>query len=147
VPVRGRVTLQFDRAAARRIGTAEASRLVGDCLRKIFNRANVLTPVDTGNLRGHNRKSGPRRQAPGVRGEVYNDAEYAAAVHDGAPAYTIRPKRVKGRNGRPAMLRFEVGGQVVFARSVRHPATKGRPWLARAGREVAAREGFSWTAG
>lgn len=135
----GRFTLRLDHPAAKRIATNEAYRLVGDCTRRIFNRGNVLTPVDTGTLRAGNQMA-VSREAPGARGWVYNNVKYAAAVHDGSGPYVIRPRRGKA-------LKFEVGGRTVFARSVRHPGTRGRPWIARAGREVAAQTGFSWTAG
>lgn len=135
----GRFRLTLDHAAAGKISRDEAFRLVGDCTRRIFNRANVLTPVDKGLLRAGNQMA-VSRAAPGARGWVYNNTEYADAVHEGSGPYTIRPK--KGR-----ALKFEIDGQTVFARSVRHPGTRGRPWIARAGREVAAGTGFSWTPG
>lgn len=135
----GRVTARVDRAQAQRVGTDYAVILVADLTRQIFNRGNVLTPVDTGNLRAHN-KLRVARMPPGARGEVYNDADYAPAVHNGSGPYTIRPKRKK-------VLRFVVGGQTVFAKSVRHPGTRARPWLARAGEEVARKNGWTWTPG
>jgi hypothetical protein len=135
----GRITLRVDQGAANRIAADHAYELVTDVTRQTFNRANVLTPVRTGNLRAHNRMTA-RREAPGARGWVFNDASYAPPVHDGSGPYTIRPRRRQA-------LRFEIGGRVVFAKSVRHPGTRARPWLARAGREVAAANGFSWTPG
>ncbi len=135
----GRISLTIDRPATHKIGVDEAYRLVADNTRRTYNRANILTPVDTGNLRVHN-KMNVKRTANGARGEVYNDADYAAAVHFGSGPYTIRPKKRK-------VLKFEVNGQTVFARSVRHPGTRARPWLARAGREVAAQTGFVWSVG
>lgn len=135
----GRFRLSLDRARTDKIGRDTAYRLVLDCTRRTFNRANVLTPVDTGTLRAGNQMA-VARQAPGAVGWVYNNVQYADAVHDGSGPYTIRPKRGKA-------LRFVVDGQVVFARSVRHPGTRGRPWITRAGRETAAATGFSWTEG
>lgn len=135
----GRVTARVDRAKAQRVGTDYAVLLVADLVRQILNRGTVLTPVRFGNLRAHN-KVRVARVAPGARGEVYNDADYAEAVHNGSGPHTIRPRRKKA-------LRFVVGGQTVFAKSVRHPGTRGRPWLARAGEEIARREGWTWTPG
>lgn len=135
----GRITVKVDQGAAREVATAYALVLVTDVTRQVFNRATVLTPVRTGNLRAHNKQRVAAR-SPGAVGEVYNDADYAPPVHDGSGAYTIRPQRAKA-------LRFVVGGRVVFARSVRHPGTRARPWLARAAREVAAQEGFRWEPG
>lgn len=135
----GRVSLRVDRSTLDRLGGDAAYRLVGDTTRRVFNRANVLTPVDTGNLRAHNRMTFARRP-PGARGWVFNDADYAEAVHNGSGPYVIRPRKGKA-------LRFVVDGRVVFARQVTHPGSRGRPWLARAGREVAAQSGFAWTPG
>ena len=135
----GRIRLELDRPATEKIAKDEAYRLVGDCTRRVYNRANILTPVDTGNLRAGNQMR-VSRKAPGAQGLVYNDVDYALAVHNGSGPYTIRPRKGKA-------LKFEIGGQTVFARSVRHPGTKGRPWMARAGREIAAKTGFTWTAG
>lgn len=133
----GRFTLRLDKARTERVGKDEAYRLVLDCTRRTFNRANILTPVDTGNLRAGNQMN-VTRGAPGARGWVYNNIDYADAVHEGSGPYVIRPKNGKA-------LKFEVGGRTVFARSVRHPGTKGRPWIARAGRETAAATGFAWS--
>lgn len=133
----GRFTLRLDKGQANRIAKDEAYRLVLNGTRRTFNRANVLTPVDTGNLRAGNQMN-VSKQAPGAVGWVYNNVNYADAVHDGSGPYVIRPRKGKA-------LKFVVDGQTVFARSVRHPGTKGRPWIRRAGREVAAATGFSWT--
>lgn len=110
--------------------------LVTDVTRQSLNRAIVLTPVDTGNLRGHNNMN-VRVLADRVVGEVFNDANYAAVVHDGSGPYIIRPRRRKA-------LKFKVGGQTVFARKVHHPGTRGRPWIARAVQETAVPQGFVW---
>ena len=62
---------------------------------------------------------------------------YAPMVNDGTRPHIIRPKRAQA-------LRFRVGGRVVYARVVRHPGTKARPFLDRALREVAAVSGYSF---
>jgi hypothetical protein len=135
----GRVTLQVDQSAVNRLASDQAVLLAADVVRQILNRATVLCPVRYGNLRGHH-KVRLARVPPGARGEVYNDAEYAEVVHEGSGPYIIRPKRKKA-------LRFVVDGRTVFAKQVRHPGTRGRPWLARAGEEVARREGWRWDPG
>ena len=140
------VRVHVDQPAAHRIAMDHATFLVTDVTRLTFNRAQILTPVDTGNLRSHNRMR-VNREASRVVGEVFNDAEYAAAVHNGSGPYEIRPKKRRGRRGRPAALRFQINGQVVYARRVRHPGTKGRPWLQQAVLDVAVPRGFVWTPG
>lgn len=135
----GRATLRVDRSAANRVATDEAVYQVANWVRLTQNRATILCPVRFGNLRGQH-KVRVARMPPGARGEVYNDADYAEAVHDGTPAFDIRPKKKKA-------LKFEVGGRTVFAKKVHHPATRGRPWLARAAQEVSAQTGFRWEPG
>lgn len=60
-------------------------------------------------------------------------------VNDGTRPHLIRPKNAKA-------LRFRVDGKVVYAKVVRHPGTRARPFLDRALREVAAARGFSFRA-
>lgn len=71
-------------------------------------------------------------------GEVFNDANYAEDVHDGTTAHLITARRKK-------VLKFSVGGETVYARSVWHPGTRPRRWLMTAGGEVAAAGGYRWT--
>lgn len=51
-------------------------------------------------------------------------------VHDGTQPHQIRPRRAGG------MLRFEVGGRIVFARVVNHPGYRGDDFLTRALRDA-----------
>jgi hypothetical protein len=83
--------------------------------------ANVKrrTPVKTGNLR---RTITSRVERPGVRGVVGTNASYARPVHEGSRPHTIRPRRAR-------VLRFKKGGETIFARFVRHPGTRGQPFL------------------
>ncbi len=145
-------TLNLDVAQCQAISGDYAFQLVTDTTRRTLNRAIVLTPVRFGNLRGGNRHRVLRRSVSVTTGEVFNEIEYAAAVHDGSKAYTIRPKRKwartkpkRGGKRRRASLRFVVNGEVVFAKSVRMPARRGRPWLLRALREVAGPDGYRIT--
>lgn len=57
------------------------------------------------------------------------DVNYAEFVNDGTRPHIIRPKNAKA-------LRFRVGGQVVYARVVHHPGTRGTRFLDRALRDV-----------
>ena len=127
-------TLTVDHADINRVALTEAQRSVTDTTRRVLNRAIALTPVDTGTLRAHNQMR-VRVQGTMAIGEVFNDTEYALAVHDGTRAHTVRPVRAKA-------LRFTVGGRVVFAMWARIPARRGRPWLYRALVEIAVPEGY-----
>lgn len=146
-----RAKLDLNRGAINQIGLREARRKVTDMTRATFNRANILTPVDTGNLRTHNSQ---RVYQAGlvVYGEVFNLAEYAAAVHNGTRRHTIYPKTRPVQIGtnsaglpiyRSGVLRFKAGGRTVYARHVTMPARKGRPWLVNAMVQTAPRYGFT----
>jgi hypothetical protein len=130
-------TLRVDHAKLQSVGMDEARKRVRRVMRGTFNRSQVLCPVDTGNLRATGRLE-PIVQLGGlIRGGVRYDADYAAAVHNGRRALTIRPRRPGGK------LKFTVGGRTVYARQVRQPARAGRPFLTTALAEVASREGFT----
>lgn len=129
-----RVRLEFNDNAVNRIGMDEAERRVVDVTRAIYNRANILTPVRTGRLRSANQFR-TYRAGLTYRGEVFNNVDYAAAVHNGAKPRRIVPRRAKA-------LRFRAGGRVLFRASVLWPGTKPRPWLATAMIQVAPRHGF-----
>lgn len=64
---------------------------------------------------------GPR----GLQGVIVCDHPAVRFVLDGTRPHLIRPRRAKA-------LRFEVGGEVVFTRLVRHPGTRPNPFLQRA---------------
>jgi hypothetical protein len=118
-----------------------ARTLVNRVIRRTHTRSQILVPVDTGNLRASGQMNPATDRGSRVIGGVVYTAEYAAAVHEGRRALTIRPRRPGGR------LRFTVGGRVVYARQVHQPARAGRPYLAQALREVAPPEGFRVTIG
>lgn len=112
-----------------------ARKIVRKVTRRTFNRSQILCPVDTGNLRASGSMTlGDRGSL--VVGRVEYTASYAAAVHEGRRALTIRAKG-------GGYLRFVVDGKVVFARSVHQPARRGRPFLRDALLEVAAQEGLT----
>lgn len=133
-------TLRINRATMTGVGMDEARKAVNRVVRRTFTRSQILAPVDTGLLRASGRMTLGRDRGALVIGGVEYTANYAAAVHEGRRALTIRAKG----NGR---LKFTVDGRTVYARSVRQPARAGRPYLATALREVAAQEGFAVTIG
>jgi hypothetical protein len=132
---RAEITLSLNLPSINQVGMEQARRLVADMTRATFNRANVLTPVDTGRLRVGNNM---RLWSAGLvaYGEVFNHVEYAAAVHNGA-----RPRIIVPRTKRA--LKFVVDGQVVFASKVNWPGTKAQPWLQNALVQTAPRYGFA----
>lgn len=80
-----------------------------------------MAPVRTGRLK----RSIYMRQ--GLRGRVQyvqvgSDVKYAYDVHEGTRRHTI--KATPGR-----LLRFNVGGRVVYAKKVNHPGSKARKYL------------------
>jgi hypothetical protein len=130
--------LYLARAELHGVGMAEARKRVARVTRRTLNRSAVLAPVDTGHLRSTGQmRLGVRGST--VVGEVEYTAEYAAAVHNGRRALTIRPTRTGGR------LKFQVGGKTVYAKVVHQKARAARPFLTTALREVAAQEGFRYT--
>lgn len=128
------VELRINRSALQQVGMNKAETLVKRTTRRVFNRSQILVPVDNGILRA---SGGWRtfRVARSWRGEIEYTARYAAAVHNGRRALTIRAKG-KGR------LRFVVDGRVVYARSVHQPARPARPYLGLALYQVAFPAGF-----
>ena len=101
---------------------------------KVLNRAKVLTPVDTGNLRASHQfkiKHGSTR----IVGEVFTKVKYALPVHEGRRALVIYPKTKKA-------LAFRWHGQQYVRKWVHQPARHGKPWLRDALREVATSEGY-----
>lgn len=79
-----------------------------------------FTPVKTGALRA----SIGSRQQGALGWKISSSLTYAPMVEEGTRAHTIRPRGGK-------FLRFTVGGSVVYARSVRHPGSKGAKMFAR----------------
>lgn len=134
-------SLRVNRPALHGEGMDVARKAVNRVIRRTYTRSQVLVPVDNGPLRASGKLDLASDRGSLVIGGVTYTIEYAAAVHEGRRALTIRAKRPGGR------LRFTVNGRTVFARQVHQPARAGRPYLAQALREVAAQEGFTVTIG
>ena len=143
------------------------TRYVMRQVRAIRNRAVLLTPVDTGNLRASITTAVSSPLAGGglvIEGRVGTAVEYAYTVHEGhpamsvvVPAHTVRAHtrkahRVKatraeptGRQKRGTITRraYSVGAHQVKTHTVAQhwrtmPARAGRPFLRRAMEEVMA---------
>lgn len=115
-----------------------ANRYVNQRAIRAVELANAMTPSRGGNLRRHNKKTGTLNRGP-YRAEVsvYNDAPYAAAVHEGTLGKRIRPKNsdampipvVPGLPRNLVVKNFPVGP------NFRKKFVKGQrsqPWLQRA---------------
>ncbi|PSK57995.1 hypothetical protein B0E38_01840 [Streptomyces sp. 111WW2] len=61
----------------------------------------------------------------GLQGVVTNDHPKVRFVLDGTRPHLIRPRRARA-------LRFTVGGDIVFAKLVRHPGTRANNFMGRA---------------
>lgn len=133
-------TLRINKATLTGVGKDEARKRVNRVVRRTFNRSQILVPVDNNVLRASGRPILGRARGALILGGVEYTARYAAAVHNGRRALTIRAKG----NGR---LKFVVDGRTVYARSVHQKARKARPYLAQALREVAPQQGFKITIG
>lgn len=129
--------IRLDRADLSRTLQGASRRELEISARQVMNRAKVLAPVDTGRLRASIRIESRRTFTFRSVYTVGSDLEYAAAVHDGTRPHQIRPKTARA-------LRFRIGGRIVYARVVNHPGTRGKPFLDRALREVAAQRGYSF---
>lgn len=126
--------IELNEAELNRQAQAIARRRMRSLQRRIANQARQDVPVRTGNLgrrikEGDIQTVGPRT----VHGSVLDTADYALYVHEGSRPHLIRPRTAKA-------LRFEIGGRTVFAKLVRHPGTRARPFLRNAGTRVAAAE-------
>lgn len=104
---------------------------VAEKLREIATRQGNV-PFDKGDLR----KAHVVEPSGTEDAILAANAPYARAVHDGRPALTIKPKRKKA-------LAWKGGRHP--AKSVKQPARKGNPWLARAVDELE-REGLDFLA-
>jgi hypothetical protein len=133
-------SVRVNGSAATTAARAVAGEVVVRTTEEIRSLAVAGCPVGRGS--GHQRlkdQHGVRiaMEATRVVGQVVNTAPHAAVVHKGSRSHAIT-----ARNAR--VLRFTVGGEVLFRRTVNHPGTTGRPWLAQAAQVVAAKSGYRW---
>ena len=110
------------------------ARKAASITRRIVAQARQNAPVRTGNLARSIEPdpiqfAGPFRVETGVTAH----ANYAAAVHEGTRPHVIRPRTA-------GALKFQLGDRTVFAKSVQHPGTRGRPFLRNAAEQVAREE-------
>jgi hypothetical protein len=155
--------IELDNAHVLAVGISLAAPNVASVTRRTMNRAEVLSPVRTGNMRAsHSMTMRVRRTS--VTGRVEVAAKYAEFVHGGTKAHNITANRVnalafrwermggvqtfvpkKGLAKGPTGLRKskKKGVHFYIAKGfVRHPGTKARPWLFKALKEVATLENY-----
>ncbi len=132
--------------ASTRYNEAAAAQLAGDTCQDLVTAfvndgttyATMRTPVRTGRLRAANQGEVDAPTAYRCEGRMINRTAYALDVHNGTRPHVITPKRA-------SVLRFEAGGEVVFAARVNHPGTAPRPFLAEGAAAAAATHNFTFT--
>ena len=117
--------VRLDRGQLARVIQGEARRTINERAQQVLNRAKVLAPVDTGRLRASGKIRYSSLFSFRPKATVIFDTDYAAFVNDGTRPHVIRPRNKQ-------VLRFTVGGRVVFAKVVHHPGTRPNPFLDRA---------------
>jgi hypothetical protein len=149
--------IELDNAQVLAVAMGQTSPMVARTTLRVMNRAEILSPVDTGNMRAsHSMTMQVSRTT--CTGRVTVGAKYAEMVHGGTQAHYIRATRAnalafrwgrmggiqtfvpkKGRAKGPTGLRKGKKGVVFYIAKgyVRHPGTTARPWLYRALKEVA----------
>ncbi|MHC1624033.1 MAG: HK97-gp10 family putative phage morphogenesis protein [Candidatus Methanospirareceae archaeon] len=101
--------------------------LLEDLQDRIYEAARKNVPVRTGLLRSSIEKGGFGNVLYVSMGNAR--AYYAPFVEYGTRPHVIYPRRAQA-------LRFEVRGQVIFAKYVRHPGSKPRHVMRRSTEEV-----------
>lgn len=107
------------RLLRRRGGPAE--RRLRERTRQVAGIAAAGAPGSMGSYVDWRVEEGPR----GLQGVVTCDHPAVFYVLDGTRPHIIRARRAK-------YLRFEVGGQVMFRKMVRHPGTDPNDFMGRA---------------
>jgi len=135
MPKRGAIEFKISRREMDRVtknmgkyGDGVRRRLkhaVEDTLLAVQREAVRLVPVKRGNLKRTIRpdKIGSYEGRILVGGQ--NDVDYASDIEYGTKAHTIEPVNA-------TILRFKVGGQIVWAKKVNHPGTAAQPFMAPA---------------
>jgi hypothetical protein len=90
--------------------------------REVEGFARQRVGVKTGELKRSIGSRVVRSHKGGYSTEVFASAPYALFHHSGTRPHIIRPRNA-------SVLRFEVGGSVVFAKRVWHPGFRGNRFL------------------
>lgn len=127
--------VRLDRGQLGRVIKGESRKALRLRAPQVLNRAKILAPVDTGRLRASGKISYSGLFSFRPKATIVFDVDYAQMVNDGTRPHAIRPKNA-------SVLRFVVGGRVVYAKVVHHPGTRANPFLDRALREVVGGRGW-----
>lgn len=127
--------IRVDQADLRRVIRGASLRELENTGRRVVNRAKILCPVDTGRLRASIKGRTSRTWTLRPQFTISTNVDYAEMVQNGTRPHTIRPRTKQ-------VLKFNVGGQTVFAKVVHHPGTRARPFLDRALAEETAGRGY-----
>lgn len=139
MPAQVRIEYTYFRGNAQALAENVCESLVTEYGNDALTYITIFTPVRTGRLRAGNQfnmESAPAFQAAG---RLVNDTDYALAVQNGTPPHVIRPQSPDG------VLRFETGGQVVYATHVNHPGTRPQPFMSQGARQAALEHDFIYT--
>lgn len=127
--------VRLDRNQLSRVIKGESRKALRLRAPQVLNRAKILAPVDTGRLRASGSVHYSSLFGFRPKATIVFNVDYARYVNDGTRPHIIRPKNA-------SVLRFVVGGRVVYARVVHHPGTRANPFLDRALREVVTGHGW-----
>lgn len=119
------VEVRIDQGALERLlrrRGGRAYRKLAERTERVADIAAAEAPGRMGEFVSWDIEDGPR----GLQGVIICDHHAVLFVLNGTRPHLIRPRRKKG------VLRFEVGGDVVFTRLVRHPGTRPNNFMARA---------------
>lgn len=131
------VTVTLDQGAIDRL----LRRRTGTAYRRLATRTNRVARIAAAQAPGHMGEfiDWEIRQGPkGLSGVIWCNHPAVHFVLRGTRPHPIRPRREfsnsRTRNGkrRRAMLRFEIGGEVLYRREVFHPGTTANPFMQRA---------------
>lgn len=124
--VRGFFDRRFEGFLGRVVGVEE--RLVEEVAESALGAARQLVPVRSGRLsRSLRIEPRGRLERHVVMGGAR--APHAPYVEHGTRPHLIRPRRARA-------LRFEVDGEIIYARLVHHPGTSPMEVMARAAEEA-----------
>lgn len=118
-------------AEINRFASADAERVA----RQVAVRARRLVPVDTGKTR-NSIKVVKETSWRGPTWRVVVESPVGEYLENGTKPHIIRPRRAQ-------VLRFTVGGRVVYAKIVHHPGTKATHFLSNAVRQVGISNGYA----